>query len=95
MISSKASHTGRVSRPQILGFGEAGAREVCGRRREGAWPHRRRIADGSRRKDIDAVEEFELTPKVVLPRFDGHLKTGDTCPDGVRLNRQAFEAQVY
>jgi len=31
----------------------------------------------------------------VLTHFDGHLKTGDTCPDGVRLNGQALEAQVH
>jgi hypothetical protein len=26
---------------------------------------------------------------------DGHLKTGDTCPDGVRLNGQARETEVH
>ncbi len=32
---------------------------------------------------------------MVMTHFDGHLKTGDTCPDGVRLNGQALEAQVH
>ena len=32
---------------------------------------------------------------VGLTRSDGHLKTGDTCPDGVRLNGEALEAQVH
>src|SRR6266536_153924 len=34
-------------------------------------------------------------PLLVMTHFDGHLKTGDTCPDGVRLNGQALEAQVH
>ena len=33
--------------------------------------------------------------KLRLTRFDGHLKTGDTCPDGVRLNGEALEAPVH
>jgi hypothetical protein len=30
-----------------------------------------------------------------LTRSCGHLKKGDTCPDGVRLNGQALEAAIY
>ncbi|MBV8714841.1 MAG: hypothetical protein JOZ65_07210 [Chloroflexi bacterium] len=43
---------------------------------------------------LDQYKE-RTTAALGLTRFDGHLKTGDTCPDGVRLNGEALEAQVH
>src|SRR6266536_37072 len=65
----------------------AGASAVCSR----ALPNCRGFPPMSngRRSSKQPKANLDLT------RFDGHLKTGDTCPDGVRLNGQALEAQVH